>query len=158
MTYCIDLFLIIPFISSKHNCHYHHTIESLSPVQCRCHNPCEAISYSVESITQALKSPLLFTHSLSLFTKINQTNFQSNNNFQLLTDQQQFNNKIISKNQKLTTVSDDISDYDSNNNNHKNSKELNINQSEQFLHIYRKEIWVSYCFVLEITLSNHFYR
>ncbi|CAH8575092.1 unnamed protein product [Schistosoma bovis] len=116
-------------------------IESLSPVQCRCHNPCEAISYSVESITQALKSPLLFTHSLSLFTKINQTNFQSNNNFQLLTDQQQFNNKIISKNQKLTTVSDDISDYDSNNNNHKNSKELNINQSEQFLHIYRKEIW-----------------
>ncbi|CAH8595443.1 unnamed protein product [Schistosoma rodhaini] len=116
-------------------------IESLSPVQCRCHNPCEAISYSVESITQALKSPLLFTHSLNLFNKINQTNFELNNNFQLSTDQQQFNDKITSKNQKSATVSDDISDYDPNSNNHKNPKDLKLNQPEQFLPIYRKEIW-----------------
>ncbi|CAH8519555.1 unnamed protein product [Schistosoma turkestanicum] len=122
-------------------------IESLSPVQCRCHNPCEAISYSVESITQALKSPLLFTHSLNLFTKINETNFVSNANFQLSTGQQYLNDKTLPQNQHVPIVSEENDDYEHNDNknsnhhNNKNDQELNLSQPKQFLHMYKKEIW-----------------
>ncbi|CAH8541868.1 unnamed protein product [Dicrocoelium dendriticum] len=37
-------------------------LEYLPPSQCNCPNPCEHITYSVESVTQALKNPL-FAHS-----------------------------------------------------------------------------------------------
>ncbi|TNN08306.1 Acid-sensing ion channel 3 isoform 1 [Schistosoma japonicum] len=106
-------------------------IESLSPIQCRCHNPCEAVSYSVESITQALKSPLLFTHSLNVLEKVNQTNFEAISDYQ-----QYFNKKILSKSQHLTTVSHDNHEHDK-----KSDKEINLNHPGHLLNIHRKEVW-----------------
>ncbi|TGZ72436.1 hypothetical protein CRM22_002079 [Opisthorchis felineus] len=39
----------------------HSMVENLPPSKCRCKNPCEQVTYSIESITQALKPPL-FSH------------------------------------------------------------------------------------------------
>ncbi|KAA3681085.1 uncharacterized protein DEA37_0009266, partial [Paragonimus westermani] len=41
-------------------------IENLPPSQCKCQNPCDIITYSIESIIQALKAPL-FAHTSSFF-------------------------------------------------------------------------------------------
>ncbi|CAL8095515.1 unnamed protein product [Calicophoron daubneyi] len=41
--------------------------EDIPPSQCRCQNPCERITYSIESITQALKTPL-FAHSSRFYS------------------------------------------------------------------------------------------
>uniref|UniRef100_A0AA85IMM8 Amiloride-sensitive sodium channel n=1 Tax=Trichobilharzia regenti TaxID=157069 RepID=A0AA85IMM8_TRIRE len=115
-------------------------IESLSPVQCKCHNPCETISYSVESITQALKSPLLFTHPLSVFTNVNQSNFESDI---------YANNNVGGKANPFTQKHHDIMRSISNtinndNNNHKNvimRNNKDSSQPQQYLHSYKKEIW-----------------
>ncbi|KER32121.1 hypothetical protein T265_01743 [Opisthorchis viverrini] len=36
----------------------HSMVDNLPPSKCRCKNPCEQVTYSIESITQALKPPL----------------------------------------------------------------------------------------------------
>ncbi|CAH8577339.1 unnamed protein product [Heterobilharzia americana] len=104
-------------------------IESLSPGQCRCHNPCEAVSYSIESITQALKSPLLFTHPTNIFTKLNQTNVELG---------------IHSKHhddKSTSSVPQNSKNNDRNNVNSWNDNEFELNQPRQYLYAYKKEIW-----------------
>ncbi|VDP73131.1 unnamed protein product [Echinostoma caproni] len=59
-------------------------VEILPPSQCNCQNPCEQVTYSIESITQALKAPLfaqstgIFNSAVDVNDQLWQTNSRSN--------------------------------------------------------------------------------